>query len=196
MYAQPVTQNPQQITRCSWCGTDELYIKYHDEEWGKPTTNEQVLFEFLILEAAQAGLSWITILRRRENYRKAFANFDSVKVAAFTPEDVERLMQDAGIIRNRLKIESAISNAILFLQVQKEYGSFHNFLAQFFPVGKPLINEVKAGEMLQPTSEISDKISKDLKKRGVKFMGPTICYAYLQAVGFVNDHIMNCSFRF
>jgi DNA-3-methyladenine glycosylase I len=185
-----------QIIRCSWCGTAELYTKYHDEEWGKPTTNEQVLFEFLILEAAQAGLSWITILRRRENYRKAFANFNPIKVAQFTPEDAARLMQDAGIIRNRLKIESAISTARIFLEMQKEFGSFHNYLSQFFPEGKPMINEVKAGEMLQPTSEISDKISKDLKKRGVKFMGSTICYAYLQAVGLVNDHISNCSFRF
>lgn len=183
------------ITRCSWCGTDELYTKYHDEEWGKPTTNEQVLFEFLILEAAQAGLSWITILRRRANYREAFANFDPVKVVTFTPEDVARLMQDAGIIRNWLKITSAISTARIFLETQKEFGSFHKYLAGFFPEGKPLINEIKSIEMLPSTSEISDKISKDLKKRGVKFMGSTICYAYLQAVGFVNDHIVDCSFR-
>ncbi|MGI4804042.1 MAG: DNA-3-methyladenine glycosylase I [Janthinobacterium lividum] len=184
------------IIRCSWCGTDELYTRYHDEEWGKSTTNDQVLFEFLILEAAQAGLSWLTILRRRENYCKAFANFDPVKVAQFTAEDVENLMQNEGIIRNRLKITSAISTARIFLEMQKEFGSFHNYLAGFFPEGKPLINKVKSIEMLQPTSEISDKISKELKKRGVKFFGSTICYAYLQAVGFVNDHIENCSFRF
>ncbi|RYE35680.1 MAG: DNA-3-methyladenine glycosylase I [Sphingobacteriaceae bacterium] len=184
------------IIRCSWCGTDELYTRYHDEEWGKPVQNDQVLFEFLILEAAQAGLSWITILRRRENYRKAFANFNPVKVASFTPEDVEQLMQNEGIIRNRLKIKAAISTARIFLEMQKEFGSFYNYLTQFFPEGKPMINEVKAGEILQPTSEISDKISKDLKKRGVKFFGSTICYAYLQAIGFVNDHIENCSFRF
>lgn len=184
------------IIRCSWCGTDELYTKYHDEEWGKPTTEEQVLFEFLILEAAQAGLSWITILRRRENYRKAFANFNAIKTASFTGEDVERLMQDAGLIRNRLKIKAAISNAILFLSVQKEYGSFYNYLISFFPEGKPVVHQIKTGETPQPTSEISDQISKDLKKRGIRFFGTIICYAYLQAVGLVNDHIVNCSFRF
>ncbi len=184
------------IIRCSWCGTDELYTKYHDEEWGKPVQNDQILFEFLILESAQAGLSWITILRRRENYRKAFAGFDPVKVAAFTELDVETLMQDAGIIRNRLKIASAITTAQIFLKMQQEFGSFYNFLIGFFPEGKPVVNEVKAGEMLQPTSEISDKISKELKKRGVKFFGSIICYAYLQAVGLINDHVENCSFRF
>src|ERR1700710_1482 len=127
----------QNLIRCTWCGTDELYVKYHDEEWGRETHDDKVLFEFLILEAAQAGLSWITILRRRENYRKAFADFDVHKVAAFTNEDAERLMQDAGIIRNRLKILSAITNAQLFIQVQKEFGSFDKYLYSFMPHGKP-----------------------------------------------------------
>ncbi|RYE32507.1 MAG: DNA-3-methyladenine glycosylase I [Sphingobacteriaceae bacterium] len=185
-----------QMIRCSWCGTDELYTKYHDEEWGKPVLDDHTLFEFLILEAAQAGLSWITILRRRENYRSAFADFDAVKVVSFTPEDVARLMQDAGIIRNRLKIKAAISNAILFLSIQKEYGSFYNYLISFFPEGKPIVHQIKTGEKLPPTSEISDAISKDLKKRGFKFFGSIICYAYLQAVGLVNDHVENCNFRF
>lgn len=184
------------IIRCSWCGNDPLYTKYHDEEWGKEVHDDKILFEFLVLESAQAGLSWITILRRRETYRKAFANFDPVKVAAFTPEDVERLMQDAGIIRNRLKIAATVTNAILFLQVQKEYGSFKNYLLRFFPDQKPILNQLQTGEAVPATNEISDHISKGLKKRGFKFFGSTICYAYLQAVGLINDHVENCSFRF
>ncbi len=184
------------ITRCSWCGTNELYTKYHDEEWGKEVHDDQVLFEFLVLESAQAGLSWLTILRRRENYRKAFADFDAVKVATFTEADVERLMQDAGIIRNRLKITSTITNAMLFLQVQKEYGSFDRYLYSFMPDGKPIINtkQINSGPIV--TTEISDAISKDMKKRGFKFFGSTICYAHMQATGMVNDHAENCAFRF
>lgn len=184
-----------QIIRCSWCGNDELYIKYHDEEWGKPVQNDQILFEFLILESAQAGLSWLTILRRRENYRKAFADFDPVKTASFTETDVERLMQNEGIIRNRLKIKAAISNAMLFLQVQKEHGSFYNYLYSFLPDGKPLLNTNLLQNSPIITSEISDAISKDLKKRGFKFFGSVICYAYMQAIGMVNDHAANCTFR-
>jgi DNA-3-methyladenine glycosylase I len=183
------------ITRCSWCGTDELYVKYHDEEWGKEVHDDKILFEFLILEAAQAGLSWLTILRRRENYRKAFANFDPEKVALFTEDDVERLMQDTGIIRNRLKIKAAITNAQLFLQVQKEFSTFDQYLYSFMPEGKPLI---KPNQNSGPvaTTAISDAISKDMKKRGFKFFGSTICYAHMQATGMVNDHAANCSFRF
>ncbi|MGI4727629.1 MAG: DNA-3-methyladenine glycosylase I [Janthinobacterium lividum] len=183
------------IKRCSWCGNDALYTKYHDEEWGKPVQDDQILFEFLILESAQAGLSWITILRRRENYRKAFADFDPIKTASFTEADVERLMQNEGIIRNRLKIKAAISNAILFLQVQKQYGSFYNYLYSFLPEGKPIINlkRLENGGII--TSKISDAISKDLKKRGFKFFGSVICYAYMQAVGMVNDHVADCTFR-
>jgi len=193
---QPATDNPQQVIRCSWCGTDPLYIKYHDEEWGKEVHDDRVLFEFLVLESAQAGLSWLTILRRRENYRKAFADFDAIKTAQFTEADVERLMQGSGIIRNRLKIQSTITNAILFLSVQKEYGSFKNYLYSFFPSAKPIISQINSGGPIPATSEISDRISKDLKKRGFRFFGSTICYAYLQAVGLINDHIENCSFRF
>ena len=184
------------ISRCSWCGNDELYIKYHDEEWGKEVHDDQILFEFLVLESAQAGLSWITILRKRENYRKAFADFDAVKVAQFTEADVERLMQDTGIIRNRLKIKAAISNAILFLHVQKEYGSFDNYLYSFMPHGKPMISKKEPNSGPIVTTEISDAISKDMKKRGFKFFGSTICYAHMQATGMVNDHAANCSFRF
>lgn len=179
-------------TRCSWAGTDELYIKYHDEEWGKEVHDDHTLFEFLILESAQAGLSWITILRRREGYRKAFANFDVQKVAAFTDEDVERLMHDEGIIRNRLKILAAINNAKLFIGIQKEFGSFDKYLYSFMPDGKPIVNH---SHKIPATSPESDAISKDMKKRGFKFFGSTICYAHMQATGMVNDHIPDCSFK-
>ena len=182
----------QNIKRCSWCGTDPLYMKYHDEEWGREVHDDKILFEFLVLESAQAGLSWITILRRRENYRKAFANFDVKKVAAFTDEDAERLMQDAGIIRNRLKIKSTITNAQLFIQIQKEFGSFDKYLYSFMPDGKPIVNH---GNKLPASTPISDAISKDMKKRGFKFFGTTICYAHMQATGMVNDHVDGCAFK-
>lgn len=182
------------ISRCSWCGTDPLYVKYHDEEWGKEVHDDKVLFEFLILESAQAGLSWITILKRRDGYRKAFADFDAEKVSKFTQGDVERLMQDTGIIRNRLKINAAISNAKLFLEVQKEFGSFDKYMYSFLPEGKPIKTDRIAKDIPSRT-EISDAISKDMKKRGFKFFGTTICYAHMQATGMVNDHIMDCSFR-
>ncbi len=187
--------NMTNIIRCSWCGTDPLYTKYHDEEWGKEVHDDKILFEFLILESAQAGLSWITILRRRENYRKAFAGFDPVKVSKFTPDDVERLMQDSGIIRNRLKIDAAVSNAKCFLEVQKEFGSFDKYIYSFMPEGKPLINTWKDHRNTPAKTEISDAIAKDMKKRGFKFFGSTICYAHMQATGMVNDHIEECAFR-
>jgi DNA-3-methyladenine glycosylase I len=177
--------------RCTWCGTDPLYTKYHDEEWGKVTHDDKVLFEFLTLESAQAGLSWITILRRRDNYKKAFANFDVEKVAAFTDKDQERLLQDEGIIRNRLKIASAISNAKLFIELQKEFGSFNNYMYSFMPNGKP-ITTYNGPQVSTPES---DAISKDMKKRGFKFFGTTICYAHMQATGMVNDHSLQCDFR-
>lgn len=180
------------LKRCYWPGTDELYIKYHDEEWGKPVHDDKILFEFLILEAAQAGLSWITILRRRENYRKAFADFDYKKIAEFNDEDVHRLLNDAGIIRNRLKIGAAISSAKLFMEVQKEFGSFDKYLYAFMPEGKPINN---TSGKTPVSTEISDAISKDMKKRGFKFFGTVICYAFMQAVGMVNDHIPECSFK-
>ncbi|NHA06280.1 DNA-3-methyladenine glycosylase I [Mucilaginibacter sp. HC2] len=185
--------NDIDLKRCTWAGTDPLYMKYHDEEWGKEVHNDKILFEFLILESAQAGLSWITILRRRENYCKAFAGFDVKKVAAFTDADVERLMQDAGIIRNRLKILTAITNAQLFIKVQQEFGSFDKYLYSFMPDGKPIINHPERG--VPASTPISDAISKDMKKRGFKFFGTTICYAYMQATGMVNDHLASCDFR-
>jgi DNA-3-methyladenine glycosylase I len=186
---QPMAHN---VKRCSWPGNDELYIKYHDEEWGKVTHDDKKLFEFLVLESAQAGLSWITILRRRENYRKAFAGFSVEKVAAFTGEDAARLLQDEGIIRNRLKIATTITNAQLFIAVQKEFGSFDKYLYNFMPDGKPINNTTG---VLPASTLISDAISRDMKKRGFKFFGSTICYAYMQAIGMVNDHIPGCSFK-
>lgn len=179
--------------RCGWCGTDELYIKYHDEEWGKLVTDDKTLFEFLVLESAQAGLAWITILRKREGYRKAFHDFDVEKVAQMTPEDVERLMQFDGIIRNRLKITCAINNAKLFMDIQKEFGSFYQYTLSFFPKRQPIVNHFKTLSQIPATSPESDAMSKDMKKRGFKFFGSTICYAHLQATGFVNDHLEGCS---
>jgi len=185
---------PDLVQRCHWCGSDPLYIKYHDEEWGKPVFDDKTLFEFLILEGAQAGLSWITILRRREGYRNAFEGFNVEKVAALTPNDVERLMLDEGIIRNRLKINAAIKNAQLFMAIQKEFGSFANFIWSFIPNKKPIVNDFKNGGIPART-EISDTIAKDMKKRGFKFFGTTICYAFMQATGMVNDHIIGCVAR-
>lgn len=190
--SQPLTPNS---IRCKWAGTDPLYIKYHDEEWGKSVYDDQILFEFLILEGAQAGLSWITILRRRENYRKAFANFDVQKVAAFNEQDVQRLLNDAGIIRNKLKINAAIINAKLFIQIQKEFGRFSNYIWAYIPGQKTIENNILKMSDVPASTEISDRISKDMKKRGFKFFGTTICYAFMQATGMVNDHLMNCCAR-
>jgi len=188
------TPNPatdKDLKRCTWCGTDPLYIKYHDEEWGRAVYDDQTLFEFLVLESAQAGLSWITILRRRENYRKAFAGFDVNKVAAMDADAINHLMQDEGIIRNRLKITSTITNAQHFIRVQKEFGSFCKYLYSFMPDGR-ITNYTDAPAVSTP---ISDAISKDMKRRGFKFFGTTICYAYMQATGMVNDHVTGCSFK-
>lgn len=181
--------------RCGWCGTDDLYIKYHDEEWGKPVTDDKVLFEFLILESAQAGLNWLTILKKRNGYRQAFHNFNIDSVARMTDEDCEKLMQFKGIIRNRLKIKSTVINARLFLSVQKEFGSFYNYIRSFFPDGKPIVNNFLSLREIPASSPQSDAISRDMKKRGFKFFGTTICYAYLQATGFINDHLTNCICR-
>lgn len=178
--------------RCGWAGTDELYIRYHDEEWGRPVTDDRTLFEFLVLESAQAGLSWITILRKREAYREAFCHFDAEKVAQMTPEDTERLMQFDGIVRNRLKINSTIRNARLFLDICKEFGSFYNYTLSFFPDRQPIVNHFDTLSQIPATSPESDAMSKDMKKRGFKFFGSTICYAFLQAAGFVNDHLESC----
>lgn len=179
------------MNRCDWCGTDPLYVQYHDEEWGVPVHDDQIHFEFLVLESAQAGLSWITILKKRENYRIAYKNFDAEAVAAFTEEDQAILLQNAGIVRNRLKIKASINNAKLFLLIQKEFGSFDAYLWGFVD-GKPIINSFETLNELPAKTPLSEKISKDLKKRGFKFLGPTIMYAHLQAVGVINDHLLSC----
>ncbi|MCB0278096.1 MAG: DNA-3-methyladenine glycosylase I [Calditrichaeota bacterium] len=182
------------MNRCGWCGDDPLYVSYHDNEWGVPLKDDQALFEFLILEGMQAGLSWITILRKRENFRKAFAQFDPLKVAAFTENDYNRLMQDAGIIRNQLKIRAAINNAQRFLETQKEYGSFANYIWSFVD-HQPVINKWKAMKEIPAKTDLSDRISKDMIKRGYKFVGSTIIYSHMQATGMVNDHTTEC-FRY
>lgn len=183
------------IKRCIWCGEDPLYVKYHDEEWGKAVKDDRTLFEFLVLESAQAGLSWITILRKREGYKRNFADFDPEKVAKFNETDVERILKDPGIIRNRNKVSSTITNAQIFLAIQKEFGSFYKYLFSFMPEGKPVLNNPVSYKDIPVSSPESILIAKDLKKRGVKFFGPTICYAYMQAVGMVNDHEGTCSFK-
>lgn len=184
-----------EVIRCGWVGNDPLYIKYHDDEWGTEVTDDKTMFEFLVLESAQAGLSWITILRKREGYKKAFAGFDAEKVAKFTDKDVERLINDEGIVRNKLKVKATISNARLFLDVQKEFGSFCNYMKSFLPEGKPIINHWKTLAEVPASTPLSDAISKDMKKRGFKFFGTTICYAHLQAVGYINDHLTDCICR-
>jgi len=180
--------------RCEWCGRDELYVKYHDIEWGLPVHDDRVHFEMLILEGAQAGLSWITVLRKRENYRKAFDNFDVNKVARYTEKRIKKLLLNPGIIRNRLKVRSAVTNAQAFIIVQKEFGSFDKYIWQFVN-NKPIINKWEKMTDLPATSMESDALSKDLKIRGFKFVGSTIIYAHMQAIGMVNDHTINC-FRY
>ena len=176
--------------RCKWA-KDEPNITYHDEEWGRPQHDDQKLFEFLMLEGAQAGLSWVTILKRRSGYRNAFSNFDAKKVSKFTPKHVEKLLLDESIIRNRLKIQSAINNAKNFLKIQKEFGSFDAYLWEFVNY-KPVKNKFKTQSDLPVSTEISEKLSKDLKTRGFSFVGPTICYALMQAIGMVCDHTSEC----
>ena len=177
--------------RCAWCLKFDEYIEYHDNEWGVPVHDDNVHFEFLILEGAQAGLSWSTILKKREGYRHAFANFDPVKVARFKEERVDKILLDPGIVRNRLKVQSAVTNAQRFLEVQKEFGSFDAYIWGFFK-GKPKINAWTELRQVPPTSPESDLLSKDLKKRGFKFVGSTVMYAHLQACGLINDHLVSC----
>ncbi len=188
--------------RCGWCearsgsgsgarGPDPLYIDYHDREWGVPQHDDRVLFEFLVLEGAQAGLSWLTILRKRENYRAAFAGFDVQKVARFDEDDKARLLQDAGIVRNRLKVSAAIDNASRYLAVQEEFGSFDRYLWNFVD-GRPIQNHWRSLAELPASTPLAEQISKDLKRRGFRFVGPTICYSLMQAVGLVNDHLVDC----
>lgn len=183
------------LNRCIWCGNDPLYMEYHDQEWGKIVRDDRVLFEFLVLESAQAGLSWITILRKRDGYRKNFAEFDAEAVARFTEKDVEEILKDPGIIRNRAKVQSAINNAKIFLKIQQEFGSFYKYLYSFMPDGVSILNNPKSMKDIPTTSIESISISKDLKKRGMKFFGPVTCYAFMQAVGMVNDHDDACSFK-
>ena len=179
------------MNRCAWVKDDSLEIAYHDDEWGVPITDDQKLFEFLILEGAQAGLSWSTVLKKRENYRQAFANFDPERVAQFDEQKQEELKQNPGIIRNRLKIASTVTNARLFLDIQGEYGSFASYIWQFVE-GKPIQNHWENLEQVPATSSQSETMSKELKKRGFKFVGSTICYAFMQATGMVNDHTIDC----
>jgi DNA-3-methyladenine glycosylase I len=180
--------------RCGWCGTDPLYVAYHDEEWGVPLHDDRKLFEFLVLEGAQAGLSWLTILRKREAYRKVFAGFDPALVARFDGRRVARLMQNPGVVRNRQKIESAVRNARAFLKVQEEFGSFDEYQLRFVG-GRPRRNRWKTLDDIPAWTEESDAFSKDLKSRGFSFVGPTIVYSHMQAVGMVNDHLTSC-FRY
>jgi len=181
-------------SRCEWGTVSQLYIDYHDNEWGVPVHDDRMLFEFLVLEGAQAGLSWETVLKKRENYRKAFSDFDPVKVSRYGAKKIETLLGNKGIIRNRLKIASAINNAKRFLEVRKEFGTFDAYIWQFVN-GKPITNRFKSIQELPATTKESDVMSKDLKKRGFTFVGPTICYAHMQATGMVNDHVVGC-FRY
>ena len=178
-------------TRCAWCEKDDLYRDYHDNEWGNPVYEDDKLFEFLVLETFQAGLSWYTILKKRDNFRKAFDQFDYKKIAQYGDAQIERLMQDAGIIRNGLKIKGTITNAIAFMETQKEFGSFSNYIWGFTD-GKPIDNNPKTLKDVPAVNEISDALSKDLKKRGFKFVGSTVVYAHMQATGMVNDHVEEC----
>ena len=179
------------MKRCEWSSSDPLYISYHDEEWGVPVHDDRLLFEFLILEGAQAGLSWLTILKKRDNYRKAFDNFDIDRIANYKESDLKRLLADAGIVRNRLKIESTVKNARGVLDIQAEYGSLDSYLWRYVD-GRPKQNAWNSMADLPAKTELSELMSKDLKKRGFNFVGPTICYAFMQAVGMVNDHTTNC----
>jgi DNA-3-methyladenine glycosylase I len=179
------------LPRCKWPGSDPLYLAYHDQEWGVPLRDSRALFEMLQLEGAQAGLSWITILRKRENYRRAFDGFDPIKIARYTPAKIEKLMANEGIVRNGLKIEGVVSSAKAYLAMEKEGVSFSDFLWDFVD-GEPILNRLKPGGPLPAETEISKKMSKELKKRGFKFVGPTIVYAFMQAVGMVNDHLVTC----
>lgn len=181
-------------TRCPWCEGDELYVKYHDEEWGLPVHDDQRHFEFIVLEGAQAGLSWLTILKRREGYQRAFADFDAAAVARYDEQTVEQLLTDPGIIRNRRKVLSAVSNAKAFLRIQREFGSFDNYIWRFVD-GSPVVNTWRSLDEIPAKTPLAETVSKDLKSRGFSFVGPTIIYAHLQATGLVNDHLVDC-FRY
>jgi len=177
--------------RCTWCLSSDLYKDYHDNEWGKPVYDDTTIFEFLILETFQAGLSWITILNKRQNFRAAFDDFDYKRIANYSEDKLEELLQNPGIIRNKLKVKAAVSNAIAFMEVQKEFGTFSKYIWGFVD-GKPIDNQPKTLKEVRATTEISDALSKDLKKRGFKFVGSTVVYAHMQATGMVNDHVEDC----
>ena len=181
-------------TRCAWCEKDDLYRNYHDNEWGKPVYDDETIFEFLILETFQAGLSWYTVLAKRENFRKAFDNFDLMKIANYSEDKMDALAEDTGIIRNKLKIKATVTNAQAFIKVQEEFGSFSKYIWGFVD-GKPIDNKPKTLSEVKATTPISDALSKDLKKRGFKFVGSTVMYAHMQATGMVNDHILECHTR-
>lgn len=183
--------SPKSVSRCPWSGSQDFYVHYHDTEWGVPVHDDRTLFEFLVLEGAQAGLSWSTILKKRENYRKAFAGFDPAKVGRFGARDMTRLLGDPGIVRNRLKIESAIDNARAFLEVQEEHGSFDRWIWSFVG-GRPVQNAFESMKQVPAKTPLSDTVSKELKKRGFRFVGSTIVYAHMQATGMVNDHLVSC----
>jgi|TARA_R110002073_G_scaffold84612_8_gene201996 DNA-3-methyladenine glycosylase I len=183
--------NKKDIERCPWCGDDPLYQDYHDNVWGVPVHDDQTLFEFLTLEGAQAGLSWITVLRKRENYRAAFDGFDPAKIARYSEKRQEKLLQNPGIIRNRLKVSSTVTNAQAFLAVQAEYGTFNDYIWAFVE-GQPIVNRFKTMADVPASTPLAETISKDLKKRGFRFVGPTIVYAHMQATGMVNDHLLGC----
>ena len=182
------------VKRCTWCGSDPQYVAYHDNDWGVPVYDDRLLFEMLILEGAQAGLSWLTILKKRSNYREAFHDFDAVRVASYDQQEIDRLMQDAGIVRNRLKIEAAVKNARGVLRVCEEFSSFADYLWRYVD-GQPIINSWQDHSAIPANTPLSDQLSKDLKKRGFNFVGSTICYALMQSIGMVNDHTTDC-FRY
>lgn len=181
----------EKLNRCGWCEGDELYEAYHDNEWGVPVYDDDTIFEFLILETFQAGLSWITVLRKRENFREAFDNFDYKKIANYSEEKIQELLQNPGIIRNKLKVRATVTNAKAFMEVQKEFSSFSKYIWDFVG-GDPIQNEVEDYKNAPATTDISDKLSKDLKKKGFKFVGSTVLYAHMQATGMVNDHEISC----
>lgn len=180
--------------RCAWCGTDPMYVSYHDSEWGVPVHDDRVLYEYLTLDGAQAGLSWLTILKKRENYRRAFHNFDFERIARYDSSDISRLMSDKGIVRNRLKIEATITNARAVVDIREEFGSFDAFVWRYVD-GRPIQNAWKSAGAVPSSSRESDMMSRDLKKRGFRFAGTVICYAFMQASGMINDHLRDC-FRY
>ena len=195
LLVKPSVAASPEVWRCPWCLRDPVYVQYHDTEWGKLCTDDRKLFECIVLETSQAGLSWLTVLKKRENYREAFAGFDPVKVAKFTEADVDRMVTNPGIIRSRAKIKAAINNAKVFLSISKEFDGFSNYLFSFLPDRKPIHNSVNRLIEIPAHTPISDRLAVDLKKRGMKFIGSIICYAHLQATGYINDHLNKCSFK-